>query len=712
MTQLDSPIRPRNLVRFVLIVLLSAVLISGLLSNGVSAQEKPNIVLINLDDADTNILSDEMLALRYPNLANLANRGLRFTNLHSVSPLCGPSRACLLRGQYAHNTNILVNDPNYAIANGMPGGIRSYRDQGFFENDLSTWMQDAGYHTMMVGKFLHGDFVDTIPQGWDDFYCFMGARYFEFYKMTNEELPRKWTLSEPGLYRTNDETQDALNVIQAHVDSSSDQPFFLFLNPLAPHNSTNNQMVDTERYGDLWSDAMVPMDESYDEVDFSDKVSDFATLPRIPFGWENYVKNHYRDRLRATLSFDDQLGQIVDKLKQLNQFDNTYIFVTSDNGFSLGQNRCFGKGYHFDHATRVPLLVAGPGISPDSKNHLLAHIDLAPTIVDIAGGAVPSVVDGISFKQLIDDPNSVAERDWRESIMIENWETKFLFGNSVRCAANTMRRFDTVYTEHATGDFEYYDLSDDPMQLYNSYPTLSLVGQAALAYQLRALKTNGNPRVGLSFPEANGETFEGEVELSGILDAPSGAASVRLALYDRATGKFYNGSSWQTGFVQVSADVGRRTNLVSTWSYVFRPTAGNWPTGSVTSWIWGYDFAGRYTSPAVRTFALNTSPPISEILSPLKFETVGTSFDIHGTAFASNQADLVRCIVRRKSDGQYFNGTSFQSDWTFTAVPVESDGTWSYLVQLEPGEYYVATYAIDQFGAREPAPQVNFFYVE
>ena len=93
-----------------------------------------------------------------------------------------------MRGQYAHNTGVLVNEPNAAIANGMTGGIRHYRDQGFFENDLSTWMQDSGYHTMMVGKFLHGDFVDTVPQGWDDFYCFMGSRYFEFYKMTNEEL--------------------------------------------------------------------------------------------------------------------------------------------------------------------------------------------------------------------------------------------------------------------------------------------------------------------------------------------------------------------------------------------------------------------------------------------------------------------------------------------------------------------------------------------
>ena len=412
-------------------------------------------------------------------------------------------------------------------------------------------------------------------------------------------------------------------------------------------------MVDTERYGDLWSDEMAPKDESFDELDFSDKVADFANLPRIPYFWEVYLHNHYRDRLRATLSFDDQLGAIVKRLKELDQLDNTYIIVTSDNGFSLGQNRCLGKGYHFDHSTRVPLLVAGPGVTPDRKNHLLAHIDLAPTIVDIAGGTIPSLVDGTSFKQLIDDPNSVSERAWKESVLVENWETKFIFGNTVLCAANTMRLYDSVYTEHANGDFEYYDLTVDPLQLNNSYSSLSIVGQSALAMQLRSLKTDGNPQVGLSSPETNEQVFKGEAKLSGIIDAPFGAAHVRLALFDRASGKFWNGSSWQTDFVQVSADLGRRTNLVSTWSYNFRPAKGQLPGGIVSTWTWGYDFAGRFTRPAFRSFSLETSPPTSEIISPRHFETMGTVVDIHGTAFSSNQIDHVRCIVRRKSDGKY-----------------------------------------------------------
>ena len=697
---------PRGVFLQSILILL---VLSGI-SAPVTAQQKPNIVLINLDDADADLLSDETLSIRFPNLEALANRGLRFTNTHSTTPLCGPSRACLLRGQYAHNTNIFVNEPNAKVANDMPGGMRLYREQGFYENDLSTWMQDAGYHTMMVGKFIHGDFEKALPQGWDDFYSYMGSRYFEFFRLTNELPQGKWTRSEPGIYRTNSETEAALKVIQAHSDNNDGKPFFLYLNPLAPHNASDQQMVDVERYGDLWSDVLPPMDESYNELDYRDKVGDFASIPQIPSFWEVFINDHYRDRLRATLSFDDQLGAIVDRLESLGELENTYIFVTSDNGFSQGENRVFGKGYHFDHATRIPLLVAGPGVTHDSKNHLLAHIDLAPTIVDIAGGTIPSFVDGMSFKRLIDDPNSVAEDRWRDSILIENWETKSIFNNDVLCAANTMRRYDTVYTEHATGEQEYYNLSSDPLQLNNSYSSLSSVGKATLALQLRSLKTDSDPIVGISSPAENAQEFVSEVGLNGIIDAPAGVIEVRLALLDTASRRFWNGEAWVSDFQQVSATV-NRTSMLSQWKYDFNP-ADNPPSGTVKAWVWGYDLAGRFTDPATTSFELETSSPVSEILSPRHLATVSNELTAYGSTVSSTAADLVRVIIRRRSDGLYFNGTNFQSDWTFLQSPVTENGTWSTSIQLDAGAYFVATYAIDISGAREQQPQVNLFFVE
>ena len=702
-----------SMTRHNMLQCISVVLILIISSSSVTAQEKPNIVLINLDDADTNILSDEVLAVRFPNLKKLADRGLRFTNLHATTPLCGPSRACLLRGQYAHNTGVFVNEPKAEVANGMPGGIRHYRDQGFFENDLSTWMKIAGYHTMMVGKFLHGDFVPVLPQGWDNFDCYLGAMYYDFHRMTDELPLGKWTKAEPGVYRTNSETESALKVIQAHADDNSKKPFFLYLNPLAPHNGAKQGMVDTERYGEFWKEVLVPTDESYDEADISDKAGGFEGLPRIPKFFKVYMKNHYRDRLLATLSFDDQLGEIVKKLEELDQLSNTFIFVTSDNGFALGQNRTFGKGYHLDRATRVPLLIAGPGISSGVKNHLLAHIDLAPTIVDIASGKIPSLVDGKSFKQLIDDPNSVSERDWRESILIENWETKSMLGTPLLCASNTMRKYDTVYTEHANGDFEYYDLSQDPMQLNNSYDSLSVIERSALAVQLRSLKADGEMHVGLISPAADSENFSGSVELTGIVDAPAGLAGVSLTLKDAATDKYWDGNEWGTSLQQVAANLGQRTGLLSTWSYDFDPAPDQQPVGAVRLWIKGHDLVGRTSVPAVSSFKLSLSKlPLSEIISPAKFATKPNQCTINGTAVSSKQADHVRLVIRRKEDGKYLNGSEFQSEWTFTSVPVETDGTWSTSMELDAGAYFAITYAVDKSDAREKTPQVHLFFVE
>lgn len=703
-----------------MVVLLCACICGGIFisnynanNNTVSVEEKPNIILINLDDADAELLSAENLSARFPNLEMLANRGLCFTNTHATTPLCGPSRACLLRGQYAHNTGIRVNEPAAPEANGMTGGIRLYRDQGFFDDDLSTWMQDAGYRTMMVGKFLHGDFVNTVPQGWDDFYAHMGCRYYEFYRMTNELPHGKWNVSDPGVYRTNLETDQTISLLQAHADRKSKQPFFLYLNPLAPHNGAENEpMIDVDRYSDTWSQASLPKSANYDEPDIDDKSREFGDLALISHSWKVYMRGHYRDRLRATLSVDDQLGAIVEKLKELDELENTYIFVTSDNGFSLGQNRVFGKGHHFDHGSRIPLLVAGPGISNDCKNHLLAHIDLAPTIVDLAGGTVPDAVDGTSFKPLLDDPNSVAEDAWRDAILIENWETKSILGQQVLCASNTLRGYDTVYSELPSGDYEYYRLLDDPLQLENSYSSLSTVDRSKLAMQLRLLKTDGTPQIGISYPQAAAETFKAGVQLQGLVDAPQGVDSVRIALRDTATGRYWDGMQWQEGFGQVDAFIKKRTGLVTTWSYAFEPSKDQLPEGLVSFWSWGYDQIGQYTSPATLSFNLEAGEPKSTILVPRALDAMTGEFTIRGTAFSSEQADLVRLVVRRKADGEYWNGSEFQSDWTFHPSPVEADGSWSYSIDLDSGDYFVVSTAVDKSGTCETKPVINLFHVQ
>ena len=487
--------------------------------------------------------------------------------------------------------------------------------------------------------------------------------------------------------------------------------FFLCLNPLGPHSHSGGPGMVDNRYLNYWKLAAAPRGLNYDEPDLSDKRGEFAGLTKISRGWEKYIDNHYRDRLRATLSLDDQLGLIVEKLEDMGVMENTYIIVTSDNGYSLGENRVFGKGYHYDHGSKVPLLVLGPNIQPATANHLLGHIDLAPTIVDLAGGTVPDEIDGISFKPLLDSPESVPDTEWRDSILIENWESKIIFGKSILAATNAMRRYDSMYIEHPNGEREYYDLANDPLQLENTFDALSIVGKSALELQLRSLKTDGAPKVGVSYPAKNAVMHQSGLQIRGIADAPKGVSAVRVALQDQVTGKFWDGEQWVDGFRQVGANVENQFGMIAKWSVGFEPTEENIPEGLVLAWAWSYDSMGRFSNSFYRSFRIEAGGPESTVISPMVKSVLTGSVKCEGTAFSSGQIKLVRFVLRRASDGHYWNGNEFQAEWKFIELPVAQDGSWSQTVNVEPGNYFAVSYAVDHADGYERTPAINFFTV-
>ena len=113
-------------------------------------------------------------------MRNLAQSGIKFTNLHATTPFCAPSRAALFRGQYAFSTGVKVNQPDTATSNGFTGGYSEFVDRGYDTDELGVWMRNAGYRTMHVGKFHHHNFDNRVPPGWDEFRLTGGARYWQF----------------------------------------------------------------------------------------------------------------------------------------------------------------------------------------------------------------------------------------------------------------------------------------------------------------------------------------------------------------------------------------------------------------------------------------------------------------------------------------------------------------------------------------------------
>lgn len=659
---------------------------------------KPNIILINLDDADAEMFSDETLALRFPNLHQLAGRGVKFSNAHATTPLCGPSRACLLRAQYAHHCGICVNEPDVPAAYGFDGGMRSYLDRGYASDDLSTWMQDAGYHTMHVGKFLHHQTVFTIPEGWDDFYSSVGGRYFETYRITNRggNGPVSETIP-PGVYRTTAEAADSIRLIQRRVEAADGKPFFLFLNPFGPHRQQANtgEMFES-KYASLWPNATIPPSLAYDEDDHTDLRGPLKNAPQLNEAGHAYLATHYRERLLAMRSVDDMVGSILDQLEEQNLIDNTYVFVTSDNGFALGHHRAIAKGMHVDRATNVPLLVAGPGVSPGTSDHLLAHIDIGPTIVQLAGGTTPSFADGVSFARLIAEPDS--DRPVRDSVLIENFETRTMLGSFYEFASTGLRTKDGVYVEWATGGREYFDLTNDPEQIYNIHARLPLTTRQSLANTLRRSKNWTPAEASFRRPYYDLDELEYPFALEGIAQTTVATRTVRLAIRDLTNGRYWDGEEWVSGFKQVTAKLGQTNGMLTSWK-VPLDFGDQKPAGLMKAWVWGLDWSSNYQTPDTVVFRLGTTETEVSLVSPVFAQRFDGTAALSGTAIGGDDRPLdeVQLRIRDIDSGKFWNGSTLVSRTAFLLVDRTST-TWSYSSELPSGTYRVSVNGLDEDG--------------
>ncbi len=482
---------PRIVVLLALLVLLQSCNLTTIQAQptepavGLGNQDtRPNIVLINLDDADSQLLSDEMLESCYPNMANLAGQSIRFTNMHVTTPFCGPSRACLFRGQYAHNTGIKVNNPESKLSQGHAGGYQEFKRRGFDQDELGVWMKRAGYHTIHLGKFHHHGFDSQVPPGWNDFYVNLGARYYGTCRFTNRDKPEGRAYNNPpDEYIACSEASDVDYLIQnaAHRRQTLGTPFLFYYAPFAPHRPVGKDisaMVDHAKYGDWQPPNGIPKDPDLFEADVSDKPSHLQFRP-VSSAERKAFELEYLCRTRSLKSVDDVVGRIVSMLESVKELDNTVVILTSDNGYQLGHHGLNNKMDPYDRTTRAPLFVKPASQHPNAMrssvrtyHHLLAHIDICPTILELGEAQIPEFVDGRSFLSLVQNGSEIPEQSWQQHVLIENWGTKVSRGNQVCGDNRALRMFDSVYVEWGNQEKEFYDLKEDPFQLENRFHQL------------------------------------------------------------------------------------------------------------------------------------------------------------------------------------------------------------------------------------------------
>ncbi len=542
---------------------------------------RPNIVLINLDDADHKMLSPEMLKL-YPGFDQLAKRSVSFTNMHVTTPFCGPSRAALFRGQYAHRTGVRVNIPESKLSLRFRGGYSEFMRQGHDHEELGVWLKRGGYRTMLLGKYHHNGFDGRKPDGFDDFYASTGGRYLGAFEFTTRDFAKgKGAQNGLDVYRTDREANDALNLIQQHTtrrklqtaSGEIAQPFFLYYAPLAPHRPVGRdftQMVDKTKYADWHPDLKIPITPDFNEADMFDKS---VIRQSGPYSEEELEVLHaeYLSRARALKSVDDFILKMIAELKAKGLYQNTYFMITSDNGYQLGQHRLHNKLDPYRMSTTAPLFVSGPEVSkPTNANHLLAHIDMCPTILDLAECPKPEFLDGKSFVDLIRHPKSHDEKTWRKAVVLENWQVKRnrrIFLPGTYCG---LRYHDQLYVEWATGDKEFYNLSQDPYELENSYDSLSDNAKAKLHEDLLSSRAvEMDPIVTVLPCAVLTENLAFPYCARGIAEDDRCVQKIELMIRHMERG-YWNGISWAAKRTYVETTDFAAGQQMASWRYDLR----------------------------------------------------------------------------------------------------------------------------------------------
>lgn len=443
-------------------------------------QKRPNVVVVMTDDQNDSLIGMGNVASR------LAARGTTFRNSYVSLPLCCPSRATFLTGQYAHNTGVIYNFG--------PGGTG---DDGYHRlngaDTLPVWLRRSGYATALVGKYLNGYGIDDgipeplpdareIPPGWTEWYGLTGGSdQFRYRYKLNENGRARFYGDGPTNYQTDVLASKAIGFVKRRAPKP--KPFFLWFTPTAPHGEGGRLPGATRdpqpapRHLGRFEGVQAPRTPNFDEADVSDKPAFVQDVDPLNPEAIADIDVRYRGRVESLLSVDEAVGRIVSRLKKAGDLRRTYIVFTSDNGLQLGAHRLLFKEYLYEESLRVPLIIRGPRFPAGGvRDQLVANVDLAPTIARLAKARPEHTMDGRSLLPAASSPSAGAGRE----LLFENYFPPS-FG---------IRRGDWVYIEHGTGETELYDLAADPFQLQSLHADPAYAGlRAELSARLAQLRS-------------------------------------------------------------------------------------------------------------------------------------------------------------------------------------------------------------------------------
>jgi N-acetylglucosamine-6-sulfatase len=395
----------------------------------------PNILFILSDNHRWDAMSSMGHPfVRTPNLDRLARGGLHFENAFCTTPLCSPARASFLTGLYA-----------------WKHGVQTHTTRARWDDGHVTFLEllkrDGGYDTAFLGKWhMPGSGLPKL-RGVDHFVTFTiqegQGRYFDCPLIVDgkEEASRT-------SYLTQELTDRALDF----VEERRDRPFCVYLS----HKAAHHPWKPAPDHEGLYADASVSLPEG------ANSWTGF-TNGEIWGGFERPIENAIRAYMATLTSLDREIGRLLDRLDSLGLSRDTVVIYASDNGFLFGEHKHVELRWPFEEVIRIPLLVRHPRLLPEPGRRvrqMALNIDVAPTLLELAGAPVPAHVQGTSLLPVLNDPDAPGRRAW----LVENYK-EFPYNAPTYQGVRTER---FLYVEYAGGFAPtLHDVARDPRQQRN-----------------------------------------------------------------------------------------------------------------------------------------------------------------------------------------------------------------------------------------------------
>ncbi len=454
-------------------------------------KEKPNILFILSDDHAIPAISAYGSTFAEiaptPNIDEIAKNGALFNHMICTNSISGPSRACLITGKYGTTNGFFQNEGSIVFDN-----TQQTTPQLFKAN---------GYTTSLFGKWH----LYSTPMGFDHY--MIHADPSQQGRYWNPLYDVNGTLEEREGYCTNLTADAALDWMKN--DRDTEKPFCMMLHFKSPHRPCNPDTI----YEHLFDDIELPYPETFND-DYATREEtlgvNMATVENhfsredikmvAPRGfdtkhettWLKYggsgdeqywtpdpqmskeevkkwkYQQYYKDYLRCVRSVDDNVGRVIDYLKENGLYENTIIVYMGDQGFFLGEHGIYDKRWMYEEAIHMACLFSYPKLnkSNDQIDKLAVNVDIAPTLLDFAGIKVPKDMHGKSLRPLLENEDKV--KNWRESVYYHYFEYPKWHRVQPHYGVRT-DRYKLIHFYYNIEKWEFYDLEKDPNELTNQY---------------------------------------------------------------------------------------------------------------------------------------------------------------------------------------------------------------------------------------------------